>query len=757
MTNVGDEVRRAPGKIVTFYSYKGGTGRSMALANVAWVLASAGKRVLAVDWDLEAPGLHRYFEPFLADRSLEQSTGVIDFVRDFASAAVSATPEEVDNKDWYKDYANLLAHAVPVDWKFAGGGNLDFVPAGRQDAAYAVRVNSFDWQEFYERLGGGVLFEAVKENLRGLYDFVLIDSRTGISDTSGVCTVQMPDELVVCFTLNRQSIYGATAAAQSAFRQRHSASGSPTLKIWPVPTRVENSEKDRLDIAFARARACFSPLVSQLDPLQEDDYWAAVGVVYEPYYAYEEILSALRDRPRKGSMFSTVLTLAGHLNGEPLSLTEDPRRTEGVVAFETRSARESLDELKLLGNEYEAIRARVASGDRRTVLLTSLIERAQKLSGKRDAAQVAEEIFRQDSDGARIVALALAAEEPQKRHVEMALSGISERRSSFEQYHALSLVLQLVSALEPQAARQVRTAIRDQMGGTISAGSDRSVVANRILKRLESLGDEAWSSRGEIMTSAIADQVYALVECRPTTPTVRYDDPAEHYGPFVVTRGAHHLTLPRVFRLGRTLVTNAQFKAFTAAGGYEDDSLWASSAKSRRTFVTSDKKSSGPGRWLDAQTLQPQADEHPVSAISIIEARAFVNWCNRVAPDPVWTWALPQEDHWEFVARAESGLIYPWGDAFGTDKCNSAESKRGGTSPVNAFERGASPFGCLDMAGNVWEFVDATDGGSSLCVLRGGSYKNDRYQLRNYLRLKEVPVKHRASDFGFRLAQLAKS
>ncbi len=84
---VRDEDRR--GKIITFYSYKGGTGRSMALANVAFLLANAGKRVLAIDWDLEAPGLHRYFEPFLADKNLEHSTGVIDFVRDFATAALS--------------------------------------------------------------------------------------------------------------------------------------------------------------------------------------------------------------------------------------------------------------------------------------------------------------------------------------------------------------------------------------------------------------------------------------------------------------------------------------------------------------------------------------------------------------------------------------------------------------------------------------------------------------------------------------------
>jgi len=58
------------GEIITFYSYKGGTGRSMALANVAWVLASNGRRVLVIDWDLEAPGLHRYFKPFLLDKEL---------------------------------------------------------------------------------------------------------------------------------------------------------------------------------------------------------------------------------------------------------------------------------------------------------------------------------------------------------------------------------------------------------------------------------------------------------------------------------------------------------------------------------------------------------------------------------------------------------------------------------------------------------------------------------------------------------------
>src|ERR1022692_2646862 len=88
------------GRIVTFYSYKGGTGRSMALANVAWVLASNGRRVLVIDWDLEAPGLHRYFAPFLSDKELSGygSQGLMDFVIDFAVKAATP-PKNGEDRD----------------------------------------------------------------------------------------------------------------------------------------------------------------------------------------------------------------------------------------------------------------------------------------------------------------------------------------------------------------------------------------------------------------------------------------------------------------------------------------------------------------------------------------------------------------------------------------------------------------------------------------------------------------------------------
>src|ERR671929_1102141 len=97
------------GEIITFYSYKGGTGRSMALANVAWILASNGKRVLAMDWDLEAPGLHRYFAPFLGDPELDSTPGVIDLIRGFDMARPRPAGGDYSQQARVERFASTLA------------------------------------------------------------------------------------------------------------------------------------------------------------------------------------------------------------------------------------------------------------------------------------------------------------------------------------------------------------------------------------------------------------------------------------------------------------------------------------------------------------------------------------------------------------------------------------------------------------------------------------------------------------------------
>ncbi|MGZ5131575.1 MAG: KGGVGR-motif variant AAA ATPase [Caldimonas sp.] len=308
---------RRPGRVITFYSYKGGTGRSMALANIAWMLACNGKRVLAIDWDLEAPGLHRYFRPFLLDAELGSSEGLIDLIDRYATAAIAPVASGTSPApDWYLKYADFDDHVLGLDFAhFPPGGKVDLLPAGRQTDNYAVKVSSFNWQNFYDRLGGGAFLEAVKEKARAEYDYVLIDSRTGVSDTAGICTAQLPDTLVVCFTYNNQSIKGAAAVARSALAmqarlaEERAARAAPApgaavsriddtprpYVVYPVPMRVDAGESERLGLRQAFARESFADLVSHIGPSELAEYWSGVEVPHRVFYAYEEVLATLKD------------------------------------------------------------------------------------------------------------------------------------------------------------------------------------------------------------------------------------------------------------------------------------------------------------------------------------------------------------------------------------------------------------------------------------------------------------------------------
>ncbi len=286
------------GRIVTFYSYKGGTGRSMALANVAWVLASNGARVLVVDWDLEAPGLHRYFRPFLTDKDLVgfESEGVIDFVLDVAHRLATPSAETAPrDQRWIDEHADVSQWTKRLTWPSGEDavtglkGTIDFVPAGRQGPQYAQRVNSFDWAGFYEKYNGGAFMDALRRSMER-YDWVLIDSRTGVSDTSGICTVHFPDTLVVCFTLNYQNIDGGAAVAASARAQRKDRE----LRILPLPTRLDGNEEKSLKAMMAHARRRFDGLLdSRVDP---EKYWREMGVPYFSRYAYAEKLAPFEDQ-----------------------------------------------------------------------------------------------------------------------------------------------------------------------------------------------------------------------------------------------------------------------------------------------------------------------------------------------------------------------------------------------------------------------------------------------------------------------------
>lgn len=320
------------GQIITFYSYKGGVGRSMILANVAWILASNGKRVLVMDWDLEAPGLHRYFQPFLLDKELTVTDGLIDFLNNFIDAALTPPQDnsQENEENWHEPYARIQNYAVSLEWKFPQQGTIDFVPAGKQNNLYATQVDLFDWDLFYKRFSGGIFLDTVKEKIRADYDYILIDSRTGVNDTSGICTVQMPDKLVLIFSGNEQSILGAADIAKSVNKQWQTDNSyiQDQWRIFPVLSRSDNTEKSKLDLARDYVILKFAPFLQHLSKAEQEKYWGNIEIPYIPWYAYEEVL-AICDKPQlKSSLIASIQPLVSYLTNQAVTELVPPTKTE---------------------------------------------------------------------------------------------------------------------------------------------------------------------------------------------------------------------------------------------------------------------------------------------------------------------------------------------------------------------------------------------------------------------------------------------
>jgi cellulose biosynthesis protein BcsQ len=275
------------GTIINFWSYEGGADRTMALANVGWILAANGHRVLISDWDADSPGLHHFYSPFLGDQEYSRAAGTIDMIRGYRHAAADAdSPGQLT--PLINKYAKVQDYTFSLDWKFADGGCIDILPPGRQNLDYGASISNLDWEHFYGQLSGGEFFDAMRADMARNYDFVLIDCPPGLSDFSGVC-LQFADVLVVCFTLSTYSIEGAAAIAERTWRQE--------AILLPVPVRVDPTKKDRADAGRAFAMKCLSDLPAGLSEERRREYWNAVEVPYQASYSYEEMLAVFGDPP----------------------------------------------------------------------------------------------------------------------------------------------------------------------------------------------------------------------------------------------------------------------------------------------------------------------------------------------------------------------------------------------------------------------------------------------------------------------------
>ncbi|MGE0643371.1 MAG: formylglycine-generating enzyme family protein [Nitrospira sp.] len=208
-------------------------------------------------------------------------------------------------------------------------------------------------------------------------------------------------------------------------------------------------------------------------------------------------------------------------------------------------------------------------------------------------------------------------------------------------------------------------------------------------------------------------------------------------GPFLYGDVKTRETIDHDHWIDKYPVTNEKYRAFIEADGYKNQQYWSDDGWSWKT----ENDITGPEYWNDSEWNKP---DHPVVGVSYYEAEAYAKWAGK---------RLPTERKWEKAARGEDGRQYPWGEEFDQNRCNSSSSGIGHTTPVTQYPKGVSPYGCYDMAGNVWEWCDDWyDKNVGDRVLRGGSW----YSLPVSLRASERYwgyADDRTYGIGFRLAQ----
>ncbi|HEV3358143.1 MAG TPA: CATRA system-associated protein [Pseudonocardiaceae bacterium] len=313
------------GTVITFYSYKGGVGRSFTLANIAVLLARWGYRVLTIDWDLEAPGLHHYFASELPH---EPEGGVIDLAYDFLAGAKEPSP-----------------HAIRLKTE---DGAVSLLAAGRQDTNYTGRVQAIDWEELYRR-GFAEFLERCREQWTENHDFVLIDSRTGISDIGGICTAQLPDRLVVVFTANEQSVTGAVDIAQRADRARDRLPYDRQRHlVLPILSRLDNRvEYQRAEEWRQRCVEITAPLFRNwlVKTVPEDLMQRHLTLPYVSYWSFGEQLPVLEETTPSADQISFALETVAAVIAQQFDRTDllADNRDAYVAAARTRRRDYDLD------------------------------------------------------------------------------------------------------------------------------------------------------------------------------------------------------------------------------------------------------------------------------------------------------------------------------------------------------------------------------------------------------------------------------
>lgn len=194
-------------------------------------------------------------------------------------------------------------------------------------------------------------------------------------------------------------------------------------------------------------------------------------------------------------------------------------------------------------------------------------------------------------------------------------------------------------------------------------------------------------------------------------------------GTMKTTESSVKLAIPtQTYWISKYPITNAQFAKFIEAGGYKQQKWWTEAGWKQRE----QQGWTQPRYWTDSRC---NGAEQPVVGVSWYEAVAFCLWLSDVTGENIM---LPTEDQWQYAAQGDDSRAYPWGDKWDCKRCNNSVTPcvSNMTTPVRQYEgKNESPFGVVDMAGNVWEWCLTDDDNktntinstATARVLRGGS------------------------------------
>lgn len=260
----------------------------MALANVGELFYRAGLKVLMVDWDLEAPGLERFF-PIDHDQALDHP-GVIDMLIEYKNRMADDLPAQVSQE--HLPFITPDQYAINIYSNAPGKGQLWLLPAGRRSpehfSQYAHSVLTFDWQDFYTRWEGELYFEWLGQQFNRMADVVLIDSRTGVTEMGGVCTYQLADAVVMLCAPNQQNLDGTLQMARNLTdREMDRLRPGRPLDLLIIPARIENAESDKLNEFNSSYLKLFKSFAPQAKGIDADYLWT-LGIPYVPKYAFTE-------------------------------------------------------------------------------------------------------------------------------------------------------------------------------------------------------------------------------------------------------------------------------------------------------------------------------------------------------------------------------------------------------------------------------------------------------------------------------------